>query len=406
MKNTRLKRMRHLPFGATIIFIAAVYSFTMLLWPLQSVNATTTATPDVNTGPAPDISWPAYGQSAIGTATHGVLATHGAQTPVPMASITKIVTALVVLENKPLTAGQAGPMITFTAEDAARYNQYFIAGGSIARADAGMQLSQYQVLQGMLIRSANNYADALAIWAYGSMDSYLAAAKSYLAKHNLTQTIVADASGFSPESKSSASDLVLLGKLALDQSIVASVVSQKTATIPGVGELLSTNLLLGNEGVVGIKTGTTDEAGSCLVFAAKYVIGDTPVTVIGATLGGPNHVTLARDVTNILASAKSGFQQVTLAKANKAFATYKTPWGASANAITNKDTSVVAWPGSTITQQVTTTPIKPENTLQSIGTVTFTAGDQKYEVELSLDKPLEKPNLFWRLTHPQEILKS
>lgn len=405
MRKTRSKRIKHLPFGAIIIFIVATYSLSILLWPLQPVAATSVTSSAVDTGSAPVIDWPAYGQSAIGTDSHGVLASNGTQSPVPMASITKIVTALVVLKHKPMATGQTGPTITFTAEDAARYNQYYIAGGSIARADAGMQLSQYQILQGMLVSSANNYADALAIWAYGSMGNYLAAAKTYLAEHKLTNTTVVDASGFSQESKSSASDLVLLGQLALDQPIVANIVSQKIAAIPAVGDLVNTNLLLGTEGVIGIKTGTTDEAGSCLLFAAKYMVGNKPVTIIGATLGGPNHIKLAYDITDILASAKTAFQQITLTKSNTAFATYKTPWGARANAITTKDMSVLAWPGSTITQHIAATPLKPGNTLQSIGTVTFAAGNQKYKADLSLDKPLEKPNFFWRLTHPKQIIK-
>jgi D-alanyl-D-alanine carboxypeptidase (penicillin-binding protein 5/6) len=270
-----------------------------------------------------------------------------------------------------------------------------------------MQLTQYQVMQGMLVSSANNYADSLAIWAYGSMENYLTAANVYLKKHGLTNITVADASGFSPESKSNATNLVKLGTLAMTHPVIADIVSQQIATLPGAGTLHTTNLLLMQNEVVGIKTGTTDEAGSCLLFAAKYTVGDTPVTIIGASLGGPNHTVLARDVKNILASTKAGFHEVTLAKLGQSFASYKTPWGIEANAVTNKNTKVVMWPGMQISQRIQVSNLHPNNRgiEQKVGTVAFKAGNQTYESALVLNRPLEKPSWLWRLTHPQKVIK-
>lgn len=408
MRNTRLRgrrARRRYPFGVIILTLVAIYICTMIFWPIKAVQATVTAGTQTAPQTAPPLDWPSYGQSAIGTLDGGVIGTSGAQTSVPMASITKIVTALTVLKDKPIPSGQTGPTITLTAEDAARYNQYYIADGSVAKAEAGMQLSEYQLLQGMLISSANNYADTIAVWAYGSIENYLAAAKSYLHEQQLANTVVADASGFSPESKSSAQDLVTLGKLALSQTIIADIVSQKTATIPNVGTLHNTNLLLGTNGVVGIKTGTTDEAGSCLLFAAKYTVGNTPITIIGAALGAPSHPVLARDVVSLLDSAKSGFREVSLASLNQQFAVYKSPWGEEAKAIANKNTSVVIWPGTSVSQEVTASPLKPSENPSTVGSVSFTIGSQTHEAKLVLDKPMKKPGLFWRLTHPKQVIE-
>ncbi len=379
----------------------------MLFWPVQAVQASIATYNNTNTQKAdivPTINWPTYGQSAIGTLDGNIISTAGDQTPVPIASITKVITALTVLKHKPLTVGQPGPTITFSAEDAERYNYYYLRGGTIAKSDAGLQITQYQMLQGILISSANNYADTLALWAFGSMDAYLNAAQKYLADHNLSSTTVADASGFSPDSKSTASDLVTLGKLALSHPVVAEIVSQKTATIPGVGTLHNTNLLVGTEGIIGIKTGTTDEAGSCLLFAARYTIGNTPVTLIGATLGGPNHSTLARDVLNILESTKNGFQEIKLASIGQRFATYNTPWEKEAHAIASKNIKVVMWPGAEVKQKVTVSPLKPGKNPKYIGSVTFTVNGQTLSTDLMLDRPLEKPELLWRLAHPAQII--
>ena len=65
----------------------------------------------------------------------------------------------------------------------------------------------------------------------------------------------------------------------------SELVSTQHISIPQVGEIDNTNELLGSGGVRGVKTGTLDEAGACLLFAADYDIAGTTVTVIGVILG-------------------------------------------------------------------------------------------------------------------------
>ncbi|MGO7983904.1 hypothetical protein ACC691_39370, partial [Rhizobium johnstonii] len=78
---------------------------------------------------------------------------------------------------------------------------------------------------------------SLATWAYGSTDAYLAAAATWLNAHGMTSTHVADTSGLSDSSVSTPTDLVTLAKLANADSTVSSIVSQKTAEIPGIGTI-------------------------------------------------------------------------------------------------------------------------------------------------------------------------
>src|ERR1700754_5196644 len=107
MRNKRPKqhRVRRFPFGITVLLLLCVYAATMLFWPMQAITGTVAAQSNTLSGTPPTIRWPAYGQSALGTADSGILATSGSQTPAPMASITKLVTTLTVLETKPLAAG-------------------------------------------------------------------------------------------------------------------------------------------------------------------------------------------------------------------------------------------------------------------------------------------------------------
>ncbi len=171
----------------------------------------------VNTGSALQLPWPAYGQSAFGAVGYGVLATNNTETPVPIASIAKTITALAILQKKPLQIiGQQTaptlPLITLTDTDVQFYRDYLAKDGSVVPVTSGEQISEYQALQAILIPSANNIAETTARWAFGSIDEYVAYANQFVKTLGMSHTHVADASGFSPQTTSTAEDLVLLGQ--------------------------------------------------------------------------------------------------------------------------------------------------------------------------------------------------
>src|SRR6185312_14260093 len=78
---------------------------------------------------SPALAWPNV-QAAVGIVGSNVLETHGVPKPLPTASTAKLITALMVLKQKPLAAGQPGPAITLSAADQAIYNAYVAQGGS------------------------------------------------------------------------------------------------------------------------------------------------------------------------------------------------------------------------------------------------------------------------------------
>jgi len=389
--------------GAAIFSVITVYVTTLLLWPLPAVEATLTPLPPITTEAKP-LAWPGQGSAAIGSTRDGVLTTQtNPETAVSMASITKVITALTVLDAKPLAAGESGPVITLSAADATRYNEYVAMNGSVARASEGQQITQRQIIEAMLIASANNYADTLALWAYSTPEAYLAAANDFLQKHGLSDTTIMDMTGFSPENKSTPSDLIKLGALALKHPVISEIVSQKNVTIPDVGTLQNTNILLGTNGINGIKTGTTDEAGSCLLFSAEHNVGGETITLIGVILGAPNHPTLFNQVQSLLASAQANFQQVTTLEANQKVGKYTTSWGASAEAVAKNSQTHTAWAETKISRQVALKDVIPSKTIDSAGAITTKLGDQTYTTEVRLTKPLTGPSWHWRLTHPLEI---
>ncbi len=234
------------------------------------------------------LAWPSFGQSAVGIVGESAVQTHGTQTPVPTASTAKLITALVVLQKKPLSLGENGPTLTMTRDDLELLNKYIALDGSkIGKVMVGEKLSEYQILEAMLLPSANNMADSLAIWAYGSLPAYQEAANAYLAEHGLHGTRVGvDASGLDPSTVSTAHDMVLIGELVMQNPVLAEIVGKKSASgFPLIGTITNTNTLLGESGIVGIKTGNSDEQGGAFVGAAHVTVNGKMETVVTAVLG-------------------------------------------------------------------------------------------------------------------------
>jgi D-alanyl-D-alanine carboxypeptidase (penicillin-binding protein 5/6) len=177
-------------------------------------------------------------------------------------------TAYSVLKQKPLKPGQQGPIISISDQDVLTYNDYYSKGGSVAKVVPGEKISEYQALQALMLPSANNFADTLAIWAFGSMDKYILYANNQAKTLGLKDTHISDASGFSPQTLSSARDLVLLGQAAIKDPALAEIANQQQANVPEAGTVHNVNWLLGTDNVNGIKTGNTEEAMGCFLFSS------------------------------------------------------------------------------------------------------------------------------------------
>lgn len=354
--------------------------------------------PAVAKAPPISLPWPSYGQSASGAVGYGVLAENGGQKSVPMASVTKIVTALAVLKQRPLALDQQGPIITLGQDDVAIFNNYYSQNGSVVKVTAEEQISEYQALQAMLLPSANNMADSLVSWAFGSQENYVVYANNMLSQLGLKQTHIADASGFSAQSVSSAHDLVLLGETALSNPVLAQVVSQNTANVPVAGVVTSTNSLLGKNGIVGVKTGFTDEAGGCYLVASSQTVEGQKISLVGAILGAPDLGSAMNSLATAITSSVNGFQKITAIRANQEVGYYKAPWGSTSPIIAIQDLSLLTWKGEDVKLAPNLQSIKlSAEKGQNIGTISATAGENSQKVSAFLKQPLAGPSWHWRL---------
>lgn len=251
-------------------------------------------------------AWPTQvSAAAIGAQNYGVLATHGDPGKHPTASLAKVITMLAILERHPLKPGQQGPQIPITAKDEQLYRDYVARAGSVTPVKAGVSLSEYQALEAMMLPSANNVADTTAIWAFGSLKNYQRYATQMVQRLNLSDTIIGpDGSGMDPHTQSTASDLVKLGEIALQNPVIAKIVAQPSADIPYAGTILNYNRGVTQHGYTGIKIGESDEAGITLLYSTKVNFKGKPITLVGAELGAPESSIPQDQMYTFMESAK------------------------------------------------------------------------------------------------------
>lgn len=385
--------------SAGIILLVGIGVPTAIVAPVPRASAEVSQEVRTATKPAATV-FPGFGSSAIGAVgMDGVLATHGPQKPRTIASITKVVTALVVLEAKPLEGDEQGPTITFTQRDVDILTRVVQDNGSWEPVQAGWRTTQRAAIQTMLIPSANNYAESLAIWAYGSEARYLAAARAFLEANGLDDTTIVDTNGLDEDDRSTPADLVALGKLALANPVVASVVRTRSVTLPNVGELENTNGLLGRNGVDGLKTGTYT-TGANLLFSATVRVGTRRVRLVGVVLGAKDHPTLDARVPALLASTKRSLHDLPLATKGQAFATYETSWGGVGKAVAAKDVSRLVWGRAEVEREARVESITGGREGERVGSVVYTVEGRTIRVPLVLDRDVLAAPIWWRLTHP------
>lgn len=391
-------------FGGLLLALSVLFYLPMtLLAPLAASDASIQDHVE-QPGTAAALQFPGYGASAIGALDFpGVLATSGSTDALPMASITKIITALVVLQAQPLTIDQTGPSVTMTAADVGYYDAARKVNGKVAPVHTGEVYTQRELLDLTLIESANNYATTLAVWAFGSKDAFLPVARDWLAAHNLSTISIVDPTGLDAANTATATDLIELGRLALADPVVRAIVGTTSLTMHDVGLVENSNELLGTAGVTGIKTGTLDTFGANLLFSADYVVGASSVTVIGVVLGGTDHPTLDAAITQLLGTVQSGFHEVDVSDVGEDFAGYTTAWGQTSEAEAGAEAVLLTWSDTPITVEVSADPVRLAKVGEKVGDVVFTAGERSITVPLVLSTAITDPGPGWRLTHPGEL---
>jgi serine-type D-Ala-D-Ala carboxypeptidase (penicillin-binding protein 5/6) len=263
---------------------------TVLSWPTAWPSGTSAPAAGSATPSQPQlgaISWPTDGVSAADISGYGVTDGPGATRQVPIASVAKLMTAYVILHDHPLSANGSGPDITVEPSEAAEYPSQVADGDSLVAVAAGERLTERQALEALLLPSADNMAWILARWDAGSQAAFAARMNVTARRLGMTGTSYTDPSGLDPSTTSTAADQVRLGMAAMQVPALAAITAKSTALVPVAGAVRNTNTLLGHDGIVGLKTGSTQAAGGCLLVAAWQEVNGHNTLIVAATFGQP-----------------------------------------------------------------------------------------------------------------------
>jgi D-alanyl-D-alanine carboxypeptidase (penicillin-binding protein 5/6) len=230
------------------------------------------------------------GQGAVAIPSIGVDLASGPEQPVPVASLTKLMTAYLVLRDHPLGLNEPGPAVTVTPADVADYETDAVSDDVNAQVAAGERLTEQQLLGGLLVHSADNYADLLARWDAGSITAFVTEMNAAAAGLGMRQTHFADPSGVSAGSVSTAADILKVAALDMANPVVDGFVRMSSVTLPLAGTIATYTPLLGLDGIIGVKSGFTVAAGGCDVVAVERVIHGRSTLVLAAVTGqqGPS----------------------------------------------------------------------------------------------------------------------
>jgi D-alanyl-D-alanine carboxypeptidase (penicillin-binding protein 5/6) len=348
------------------------------------------------------LPWPATGQGAVDLPALGVDVASGPENPVPVASLTKLMTAYVVLHDHPLSPAAPGPAITVTPTDVADYFLDDVGGASLATVQAGEVLTESQALGGLLVHSADNFADLLARWDAGTLPAFVNKMNAAATTLGMDHTHFADPSGLSVASRSTASDILRVAALDMQDPTVRALVAMPSVTLPVAGTLESFTPLLGVDGVVGVKSGFTNAAGVNDVVAVVRSIDGRSVLLLAAVLGqrgpvstlpvvGQQGLALVNAMAPVIGATTVLHKGQSVAEVTSA--------GGSVEAVAAGSVSVLTSPGLKVTRRfvpdgrVSTTALRGSR----IGTVEITLGTQHFAVPVELSQRVPRPTILQRI---------
>jgi D-alanyl-D-alanine carboxypeptidase (penicillin-binding protein 5/6) len=292
--------------------------------------------------------------------------------------------------------------LTVTPADVAFYRSQIGQQQSLVPISAGEVLSEHQVLEGLLVGSGNDLAPLVARWDRSNDAGLVAEMNAAASRLSLAHTHYNDTVGLDPGTVSTPADQLRLTEAAMADPAFATMVSQPSVTLPKAGSVANFNTLLGQDGVVGVKTGASAAAGGCLSVAALRVVGGKPALVYAVILGQNGSMPIQAALLAgkaLVDAAGSAVKPTTVLPAGTAVATVSAPWTHPVTAVTATDAKLPGWGGLPVDLR-----FHPAARLSHslpggapIGTLSVAVSGQHTEVPVDVSHPVPSAPFSWRL---------
>lgn len=389
-----------------LVLVAAMggaYATVMSTWPTHELPPVVTlAEVPTLAGEPMTMTWPDVGTAAVSVKDIGSAAS--SSEALPMASITKVISVLMVLDERPLSLGQHGTVHRITQQDVNDVQRFRNRNESSLSVPAGGSLTQYQLLQGTMVASAGNYLKILTRDIWGSDADFAAAAEIWLRERGLEGITVVEPTGIDPRNTATPDALVRLGELAMAHPVVREIAAQRVIEIPGAGRVSNTNPLLREGTVDGLKTGLLKGKWN-LLSAKELTIDGTDVLVTAVVLSQESDEKRASETSALLTQVESALRvQHTATGAGVIAGEVSTAWGEKAPIVTDGETQLILWNTTTPSTHIQLDLGDKREAGDTVGTLTVVGPLDESATTLSLAGSIEGPDFWWRLTHPMQLL--
>jgi D-alanyl-D-alanine carboxypeptidase (penicillin-binding protein 5/6) len=386
-----------------VLLLAVVFAIVQAVRPLPTPTLALTADDSYTfDGNKADLPWPNEGQGRLDVNGIGTMGTFGKQTPVPIGSVAKSMTAYIVLKDHPLKSGQEGEKITVDAlaEKEGGYDKD--NESTLNTVKNGDVLTEKQALSAIMIPSANNIARLLARWDAGSEAAFIKKMNDTAKELGMKNTTYTDASGLKETTVSTAEDQVKLGNELVKIPALTDITKLPTWTDPSGKKWDNFNRLVPYNGAIGIKTGTTTKAGGNLLFAATKEVGGETVIVVGAILG--QHTTPIIDTViavskTAMIAAQSALTSTKILKKGDVVGYVDDQLGGHTPVVLTKDVAAVGWAGLKVKLSFAADAV-PHTAKAGTQVGTLTVGDSTggaVKVPVALQKDLAEPGFMAKL---------
>ncbi len=393
--------------GVLAVIIAGVV--VQVVRPVPTVAAKgSIATTKTVPGSLPSLPWPKGVEADVAISGLGNLPQHGPSQSLPIGSMAKMMTAYLVLKAHPLSQGMNGPSLTVTAADVALYQHDVTTQQSVMPVVAGEKLSERTLLEGLLVPSGNNVATMLAEWVGGSVPNFTAAMNRTAKKLGLRHTQYHGPVGLDSRTVSTVADQIRLANLLMKNSTFREIVAMPAMTVPGQTNLdYNYNYLVGHQGIIGVKTGSTIAAGGCVVLAKDITLDGTPHIAYAAVIGqqataqkSQLQASLADANALIQALGPKAVSRATLVTPEERVGTMTVPWASNpVPLVATKGVAVLSWPGTRyhekLVLRVPKTHAIPKGTV--VGSLQVTLGRRTMTVPVKTGRAVTPPSIAYRL---------
>ncbi|NDZ78679.1 D-alanyl-D-alanine carboxypeptidase, partial [Streptomyces sp. SID10853] len=388
-----------------VVLLLIIFAVVQSVRPLPDPSLTLTSAPSYSFGGSKvTLPWPNEGQGKISVAGLGAVDSFGTEKPVPIASMAKSMTAYLIMRDHPMKPGAKGASIPVdaTAEKEGHYDQS-ANESTLNTIKKGDVLSEKDALSAIMIPSANNVARLLARWDAGSEAAFVKKMNDTAKKLGMTQTKYTDPSGLTASTVSTADDQVKLGQELVKMPSLMDITKLPSWTDPSGKTWSNYNRLVPYNGAIGIKTGSTTNAGASLLFAAKQQVGGTTQYIVGAILS--QHKTPIIDTVNAvsksaLLATESALTSRNVVKKGQVVGYVDDGLGGQTPVVATKDFEAAGWAGLKVDIKIGSNKTIPHSAKAGtvVGRLTVGSGPGKVTAPVALQGDLAKPGFGAKLT--------